>query len=494
LRALKILMVTSEVTPYAKSGGLADAVAALSRSLSRAGHEVKIFLPRYYSIDRSTLEALPDPMAVPLGSGEAWTGLYRGSLPDSNVEVYFLDYERFYGRDGIYGTKAEPDFGDNPARFALLSRAAFQLCRRLSWIPDVFHAHDWPSSLVPVYLKHLEGGEFSASASVLSVHNLGYQGIYGKEAFPSLGLPWELFYGASFEHYGRVNILKAGLATADCLSTVSPTYSREIQTPALGAGLDGLLRFRSADLVGILNGVDSGDWDPAHDRLIPAKFSSRDLSGKAACKKALQRSFGLAEDASKPLVAMVARLTDQKGIAELFGPSYGSAAKLCSDMDLQFIVQGSGEKWCESELKSLSSRFPNFKARLGYDEGAAHLVEAGADFFLMPSRYEPCGLNQMYSLLYGTLPIVHRTGGLADTVENYNQETGSGTGFMFDNLTPRSIYDTTGWAVWAYYNKKDHIDAMRKRAMEKDFSWERPAGEYAKLYERALERATARRK
>lgn len=488
-------MVTSEVTPYAKSGGLADAVAALSRSLAHEGHEVKILLPRYYSIDRATLDALPGPMAVPTNSGEVWTGLYRSTLPDSAVEIYFLDYERFYGRDGIYGTKAEPDFADNPSRFALLSRAAFQLCRRLSWIPDVIHAHDWPSALAPVYLRHLESrAEFATCASVLSIHNLGYQGLYGKESFPCLDLPWDLFYGAGFEHYGRVNILKAGLATADCLATVSPTYSREIQTPALGAGLDGLLRCRSADLVGILNGVDSGDWDPSSDRLLPAKYSGKDLSGKAVCKKALQHSFGLHEDASKPLVAMVARLTDQKGIAELFGPSYGSAAKFCSDMDLQFVVQGSGEKWCESELKSLSSRLPNFKARVGYDEGGAHLIEAGADFFLMPSRYEPCGLNQMYSLRYGTLPIVHRTGGLADTVENYNQETGSGTGFMFDNLTPRSIYDTTGWAVWAYYNKKNHIDAMRKRAMEKDFSWGRPAGEYAKLYERALERAAARRK
>lgn len=493
---MKILMVTSEVAPFAKSGGLADAVAALSRALSRAGHEVKILLPRYYSIDRSALELLPGAFGVPLGPGlgEAWTALYRSTLPGSNVPVYFLDYERYYGRDGIYGTKAEPDFRDNPARFALLSRAAFQLCRRLDWKPDIFHAHDWPSSLVPVYLRHgTEKNEFAGAASILSIHNLGYQGIYEKESFPAFGLPWELFYGAGFEHYDRVNMLKAGLASADCLATVSPTYAREIQTPALGAGLDGLLRCRSSDLVGILNGVDSSDWDPATDRFIPANFSGSRMAGKAVCKRELQKAFGLPADPGKPLLAVVARLTDQKGIAELFGPLYGCAAELCTSMDIQFVVRGSGEKWCESELVSLSGHIPNFKAQIGYDEKAAHLIEAGADFFLMPSRYEPCGLNQMYSLHYGTLPIVHRTGGLADTVENYNQETGAGTGFVFDNLTPRSIYDTCGWAVWAYYNKKSHIAAMRRRGMALDFSWDRPAEEYSRLYSHALECAKARR-
>jgi starch synthase len=348
------------------------------------------------------------------------------------------------------------------------------------------HAHDWPTSLVPVYLRQVEGpADFAGVASVLSIHNLGYQGIYAKEAFPRFGLPWELFHGAGFEHYDRINLLKAGISQADCLSTVSPTYAREIQTPALGAGLDGLLRARSSDLVGILNGVDSGEWDPSRDQLLPARFGPGDLAGKAKCKRELQKAFGLAEDDELPVIGMVARLTDQKGIAELFGPNYGSAWEICSKMAVQFAVIGSGEKWCEAELSSLSSRLPNFRTRSGYSEALAHLVEAGSDFYMMPSRYEPCGLNQMYSLRYGTLPIVHRTGGLADTVENYNQETGGGTGFAFDNLTPRSIFDTTGWAVWAWYNKPGHIAAMRKRGMEKDFSWERPASEYAKLYERA---------
>lgn len=484
---MKILMVTSEAAPFAKIGGLGDAVSALSRALERAGHDVRLVLPRYYFIDKSKLEAMGAPVGVPHGTGEAWTALYHTTLPGSSVPVYLVDYEKYFGRDGVYGTKAEPDFRDNPERFALLSRAAFQVCRSLSWFPDIMHAHDWPTGLVPVYLRSLErGGEFSRTASVISIHNLGYQGIYGKEAFPRLGLPWELFHGAGFEHYDRINLLKAGISSADCLSTVSPSYAREIQTPALGAGLDGLLRARSSDLVGILNGVDLEDWDPARDPLIPANFSANDLSGKAACKRELQKAFDLQVDPQVPVIGMVARLTDQKGIAELFGPNYGSIHKICNEMAIQFAVVGSGEKWCEAELLSLQSRLSNFRVRSGYDESLAHLVEAGSDFYMMPSRYEPCGLNQMYSLRYGTLPIVHRTGGLADTVENYNQDTGSGTGFAFDNLTPRSIFDTTGWAVWAWYNKPGHIAAMRRRGMEKDFSWERPAAEYAKLYERAL--------
>ncbi len=498
---MKILMVTSEATPYAKVGGLGDVVSALSRALSLAGHDVRIILPRYYSIDRARLAAIPEPLGVPLptggnvnggAGGEAWTSIWTTLLPASEVPVYFLDYERYYGRDGIYGTKTEPDFADNPERFALLSRAAFQLCRFLDWTPDIIHAHDWPTAIAPVYLRQFQGlGEFAGTASVFSIHNLGYQGIYDKGDFPVLGLPWELFHGAGFEHYGRVNLLKAGLSQADSLTTVSPTYSREIQTPELGAGLDGLLRSRSADLVGILNGVDSDDWDPSQDTLIPANYGPGDLSGKATCKRELQKAFGLALDPKVPVIGMIARLTDQKGIAELFGPSYGSAGRICGELAVQFVIIGSGEKWCEAELGNLQAKLPNFRVRTGYDEALAHLVEAGSDFYMMPSRYEPCGLNQMYSLRYGTLPIVHRTGGLADTVENYNQDTGSGTGFAFEHLTPLSIFDTTGWAIWAWYNKPDHIKAMVGRAMEKNFSWERPAREYAKLYAHALEKRQA---
>jgi starch synthase len=491
---MKILMVSSEAAPFAKAGGLGDAVSALARALSRAGHDVRVLLPRYYCVDRGKLEAVRGPLGIPTGSGEEWAGIYKSYLPGSVVEVYFLDHEAYFGRDGIYGSKSEPDFADNPERFAFLSRAAFQLCRKLEWIPDILHAHDWPTSLVPVLLGNAERlGEFAKTVSALTIHNLGYQGVYPKESFLSFGLPWDLFHNAGFEFYDKVNLLKAGIRSADCLTTVSPTYAREIQTPDYGFGLDGLLRFRSSDLVGILNGVDLDEWDPETDLRIPARYSSATMAGKDKCKAALQKEFGLAVSTDKPLVGMVTRLADMKGVGELFGPLYGSAFRICSDIDLQFAVVGSGAKWCEDELRSLSGRLPNFRARIGFDERLAHLVEAGADFFLMPSRYEPCGLNQMYSLRYGTLPIVHRTGGLSDTVENYNQETGAGTGFMFDNLTPRAVYDTVGWAAWAWYNKRKHIEAMRVRAMERRFSWDHAASEYAKLYDRALELAPQRR-
>ncbi|MDA8411088.1 MAG: glycogen/starch synthase [Treponema sp.] len=491
---MKILMVSSEATPFAKAGGLADAVSALSRALERAGHEVRILIPRYYFIDRTLLEPVVGGLAVPFPEGSVTCSLYRTLLPDSSIPVYFLEHEGYFGRDGIYGTKTEPDFADNTDRFALLSRGAFALCRALDWFPDIFHAHDWPTALVPVYLRHAErGGNFASAASVLTIHNLGYQGLYPAGRFPGTGLPWALFGSAGFEQGASLNLLAAGLRAADSLTTVSPTYSREIQTPEFGAGLDSVLRHRSSSLVGILNGVDGGEWDPAVDKLLPARYSKADIKGKALCKAELQRLMGLPIDPAVPLVGMVSRLAEQKGIGELFGPMHGSAWRMCTEMALQFVVVGSGEAWCETELRSLSAKLPNFRARIGYDEKLAHLVTAGSDFILVPSHYEPCGLTQLYALKYGSLPIVRRTGGLADTVENYDQGTGSGTGFMFDQLTPGSVFDTTGWAVWAWYNKVEHIRAMRERAMSRVFSWDKSAIEFSRLYDMALAAAKARR-
>lgn len=486
-------MVASEAVPFAKSGGLGDAVSALARALGRLGHDVRLVIPRYYDIDRGELELLPGPMGVSVGQEEQWTAVYTTTLPLSRVPVYFIDHEASFGRKGIYGPNGQSEFPDNPERYALLSLASFQLCRKLGWIPDIMHLHDWPSSPVAAYLASVERqGDFARTASVLSIHNLGYQGVYAKSHFPSFGLEWSQFHGAGFEFHDSLNMLKAGLSCADCLSTVSPTYAREIQTPAFGFGMDGLLRHRSRDLVGILNGVDLDDWNPETDALIPARYSSQDFQGKALCKSELQKAFGLPQDPDVPVFGMVARLTDQKGTGELFGPGYGAVHPMCTDMKIQIALLGSGDAWCESEVRTLSVSLPNFKAKIGYSEKVAHLIEAGSDFYLMPSRYEPCGLNQMYSLRYGTLPVVRRTGGLADTVENYSQESGEGTGFMFDDLTPRALYDTVGWAVWAWYNRKDHVEAMRLKAMSRTFSWDKSANEYLALYGRALAVRAAR--
>ena len=490
---MKIMMISTEAVPYAKAGGLADVVSSLSLALSKQGHEIKIVIPRYYGIDRSGLAALEGPMGVPLGGSEEWCGIYSTLLPNSGkknpVMVYFIDHEKFFGRDGIYGTASEPDFPDNPWRFTFFCKAVFQLCRKISWYPDVLHSHDWPAALVPVFLKFAERREnFSKTVSVLTIHNLGYQGVYYKENFNCTGLGWETFYTAGFEDWNMMNMLKAGLWSADGLNTVSPNYAEETKTQAFGSRLDGVLRYRSADYRGILNGIDTDIWNPEKDPCIPEPFSAGNMGGKAKAKAALQKEFGLPEDPEIPVMGIVSRLTEQKGIGELYGPGYGSVYSICRDMELQMVVLGSGMSWCENEILSLASRLPNFRARIGYNEKLSHLIEAGSDFFLMPSRYEPSGLNQMYSLAYGTIPIVRNTGGLTDTVENFNQETGIGTGFMFNDLTPQAIYNTVGWAVWAWYNRREQIGEMRRRGMKLDFSWAVSAKKYVEMYESTLKK------
>jgi len=494
---MKILMVASEAVPWVKTGGLADMVSALSISLANLGHDVKIVIPRYYSVDRGSLEKLPGAMGTPMGGIEEWSAVYATDMPGSSkdkpVKVYFIDHEIFFGRDGVYGNPAESDFKDNSRRFFFFCRAVFQLCRKIKWYPDILHAHDWPAAPATVYLKFAErvpesAGEFKNTVSLLTVHNLGYQGIYHKDNFNYTGLGWDVFYYAGFEDWSMMNMLKAGLYSADKLNTVSPNYAEETKSQMHGFRLDGVLSYRSADYSGILNGIDNKTWNPEKDVYIPNNYSVNDLSGKAKIKEALQREFGLPRDSSVPLIGMVSRLTDQKGVGELFGPSYGSAWSICRDMDLQLVLLGSGEYWCENEITGLASRLSNFKAKIGYNEKLSHLVEAGSDFFLMPSRYEPCGLNQMYSLVYGTIPIVRSTGGLVDTVQNYNEKTGEGTGFMFDQLNPSSIYNTVGWAVWAWYNRKGDIEEMRKRGMTQDFSWEKSAKKYIHIYKEALKK------
>lgn len=487
---MKILMVTAETVPFAKTGGLADMVSALAIQLSKMGHDVRIVMPRYYRIDRRKLTKLEGPMAIAAGQEETWSAVYTTNMPGcDNLPVYFIDHEQCFGRDGIYGVPTETDFHDNPYRFAVLNHGAFQLCRKLNWYPDIIHCHDWSACIAPAILKHVcRYCGFEKTASVLTIHNQGYQGQYSKDSFPALGLDWGLYYGAGFEHQGGINMLQAGVSSSDMITTVSPTYAKEIQTAEGGFGMDGLLRVRSEVIKGILNGADLKQWSPEVDKKIPATYSANDMKGKAICKEELQKKMGLEINPDIPIVGIVTRLADQKGIAEIFAPTYGSIYQICTDMKVQVVVLGSGEAWCENEIRNLESKLPNFRAYVGYDDALSHLIEAGSDFFLMPSKYEPCGLNQIYSMLYGTLPIVRKTGGLADTVDNYNQETGDGTGFVFEHLTPRAIYDTVGWAVWAYYNRKDHIKKMQQTGMKKTFGWDEAAEKYLEVYKEALYR------
>jgi len=485
-------MATSEAVPYVKTGGLADMVSALSLALAQQGHDVRMVLPRYYAINRSELglTALEGPMGVPMGGREEWSEVYTSSMPGSAanpVRVYFIDHENFFGRDGIYGNAAAPDFLDNPRRFTFFSRAVFQLCKKIDWYPDILHAHDWPGALIPVFLKFGERqANFAKTVSVLTIHNLGYQGIYSKDNFYHTGLGWDVFYNAGFEDWNMMNLLKAGLCSADILNTVSENYAEETKTSAYGCRLDGILRSRSSDYRGILNGIDTEIWNPHNDPLIPAAYSTRNMAGKEKAKERLQKEFGLPLSPDTPVIGFISRLTGQKGVGELFGPAYGSAYTICRDMNVQFVILGSGEAWCENEIRSLAGKLSNLKARIGFDEATSHLIEAGSDFFLMPSRYEPSGLNQMYSLAYGTIPIVRNTGGLRDTVENFDPETGGGTGFMFNDLTPNAIYNTVAWAIETYNNRRPQLTAMQKRGMGKDFSWEKSAKKYVQMYEEAL--------
>ncbi len=492
--AKRVLMVTSETVPFAKSGGLADVVTALSGALLDAGVDVRILMPYYGFISGPPIEPLGIELSVPLGISRETGILHRSRLPRRAVPVYLLQNDDFYNREGIYGGKDNVAYGDNARRFTFLNRAVFEACRALDWVPDIVHLHDWPVGLVATYLKTTKSsGEFADTASVMTIHNIGYQGVFPKQDIFYTSLSWEGIRDTSNPADETMNLLRLGLRDADALTTVSPSYAAEIQSPEYGAGLDRLLVSRRTDLVGILNGIDYDEWNPTDDPLLPHRFSIDDLSGKAENKRELQEACGFPIDSTTPIVGIVSRLVDQKGFVELADPDSGSIRRICNDMAVQMVVLGTGEPWCEDELRKLDDELDNFHVLIGFDNKMAHLIEAGSDFFLMPSRYEPCGLNQMYSLRYGTLPIVRRTGGLADTVEQYDQETGTGTGFLFDDLTPQSVYDVTGWAIWAYFNKPDHIDEMRRRAMRARFSWERSAADYLGVYDGAIKKRRARR-
>lgn len=485
-------MITSEAVPYAKTGGLADVVSALALELARKGHDVRLLLPRYYRIDRSKLECHPQPLSVWMNGKEEWTGVYETVLEDGGAScpVYFLDHEFYFGRDGIYGHRMDEGFSDNAARYALLCRGTFQLCRMLHWIPDVFHCHDWAAAPVCYLLQKEEKyREFGRSISVLTIHNLGYQGKFGLDEARYIQQEMDSYHLSTLEFEGDLNYLKAGIMSAHKLTTVSPTYAQEIQGEEQGFRLNGLLHYRREDLTGILNGIDYNIWNPAKDKYLGDNtFTPDNIRPKAKLKGHVQKTMGLPVDSKVPLVGIITRLVDQKGIQEMFSPGKGAMFNICRDMDVQFAILGSGDAWCEEEISRLSEKLPNLGVYIGYNNELAHNIEAGCDFFLMPSRYEPCGLNQIYSLAYGTLPIVRATGGLADTVENYDQKKGEGTGFTFYDLYPEVLYNVMKWVVETWYERRPHIRKMRKRAMERHFSWPMAAEEYEMVYEEGVKK------
>lgn len=487
---LKICIAASEVAPFAKTGGLADVAGALPKALRALGHRVAIIMPRYQMVDveRHGLRRLGVSIEVPIAGRIEKAELLEGTL-DGGVPVYFIEKPSYYDRPALYGT-TEGDYHDNAERFIFFSRGVLEAIKALDLGPQVLHCNDWQTGLAPVYLKTLyrEDSALAGLATVFSVHNLGYQGLFWHLDMPMTGLGWELFTIDGLEFYGKLNFLKGGLMFADVLSTVSETYAKEIQTEEFGHRLDGVLRHRSADLYGIVNGIDYEVWNPATDLHLGANYTPDDLAGKAACKKALQKEMGLPARADTPLVGIVSRLAAQKGL-DLIVEAMGRLMAL----GLQLVILGSGEAVYHEALQEAAERYPKqLGLMLGFDEGLAHRIEAGADMFLMPSRYEPCGLNQLYSLKYGTIPVVRATGGLEDTIVDYSEERGEGTGFKFRSYVAEEMVEAVARACRLYSDQKAWGRIVNE-AMAQDFSWGASARAYDALYRRAIAQAAAAR-
>ncbi|MCU0792841.1 MAG: glycogen synthase GlgA [Opitutaceae bacterium] len=480
---LKILFVSPEVEPFVKVGGLADMVGSLPKALAALGHDVRIILPAYGSLRLdSHWHARPDPLGVDVGTSAHWARTWETVLPGTKVPVYALEHEGLFGRPEVY---AGPwgNHPDNDLRFAFLCRGALNLCLQIDWIPDVVHAHDWTTGLLPLLLNTtLRHTPLGRTASVFTIHNLEHQGYCDRRVLDFAHIPPGEFRPDSTESGGAVNMLKAGLYHATKLTTVSPTYAEEIKTPAGGWGLDSVLRFRAADLIGILNGIDPAAWNPAMDKNLPRPYDQRSVTpGKAAAKLSLQRRLGLDEDAHIALFGIVSRFASQKGL-DLVAEAM---PHILDRMHVQFALLGAGDPGLEQTFRWAAEAFPGrVGVHVGYDNSLSHLIQAGSDFFLMPSRAEPCGLTQMYAMRYGTPPLVRSTGGLIDTVDQYVEGAtpAVGTGFRFQDATAPALYNTVGWACATYYDRPAELHAMRLRGMDRDFSWNLSAKRYEELY------------
>jgi starch synthase len=461
---MKVLFAASEAVPFVKTGGLADVSGALPAALKDLGVDVRVFLPFY--------NRLVDEKARLI---ECAPGIYEAEV--NGVRFYFIRNDAYFDREGLYGNP-DCDYADNLERFAFFSRATLEATKALEFRPDVIHCNDWQTGLIPAYLRDSFKRDpfFKSTATLFTVHNLAFHGFGTIEAYPETGLSPEFLSPDGLEFYGRVSQLKSGLSFSDVITTVSETYAKEIRTPELGFGLDGLLNHRSDSLFGVLNGVDVERWNPARDPDIAASYSSNDLAGKKKCKEALLREFKLEIDPDAPLIGVVSRLTEQKGW-ELFM----EAEKEITALDFSLALLGTGDKKMEEYFTGLARRFPKrVSARICYDERLAHMVEAGADIFLMPSRYEPCGLNQIYSLIYGTVPIVRATGGLNDTVRDVSEERANG--FKFADFSAAALVAKLAEATSLFKCDKSAWQKLSLSSMDEDFSWTKPARRYAELY------------
>jgi starch synthase len=492
--AVDVVFVASEAVPLAKTGGLADVAGALPRALEEEGHRAVLFLPCYRRVQAAGLE-LEDTgvtLSIPIGARVVEGRIRRTRLPGSGVVVYLVDQPGYFDRDGLYAT-GTTDYDDNCERFVYFQRAVLETIRALRLRPDVIHCNDWQTGLIPAYARTLYKNvpELTSAGTLLTIHNLAYMGLFPHWDLVLTGLDWHLFNSRQLEHNGKLCFMKAGLVFADLLSAVSPTYAREIQTPRYGSGLDGLLRDRRSDLYGIVNGIDTGAWSPFHEPMIAERYDAASVvQGKARCKDWLQGHTGLDRRPEVPLFAQIGRLDPQKGwdlLAEV-------ADRLLA-RDTQLLVLGAGHQKYQALLEDLAHRHPGrCSAFLGFDEALAHQIEAGADLFLMPSLFEPCGLNQLYSLAHGTMPIVRATGGLADTVVDANPRTladGTATGFCFTDRTAEALWRTIGRALRLWPDREAWVRLMRT-GMAQDWSWGRSAREYTRLYEEITHRVRSR--
>jgi starch synthase len=483
-RFMRILLASSEVHPYSKTGGLADMVGALGKALARAGHRVGIVTPLYLG----TRERFPElnqlldlPLDLPLGlrrvRAEVWS-----AEPMPGLTVYFIDQPEYYQRSTLYH-KDGLDYPDNAERFIFFSKAVARLALRLPWKPELLHAHDWQAGLAVALLEHQRRapGQGTVPRTCMTIHNLAYQGVFPVAQYALTNLPWDYFTPSGLEFYGQMNCLKAGIAYADVLTTVSPRYAREITTQDLGCGLDGLLRQRQASLIGILNGVDYDEWNTTDNPYLKHSYGSNDLAGKAANKADLQREVGLPVDPKIPLFGNIGRMVEHKG-GEIMLGTFEEMLRA----NIQFVQLGTGEPVFQRAFQDLARRFPDRAVvQIGYDEGLSHRIEAGCDFFVMPSRFEPCGLNQMYSLRYATIPIVRATGGLDDTVIDIKEDAARANGIKFNEYSSRAFAKGIQKAL-ALYHEPELLQHFRQNAMAADFSWDRTAGEFVRVYQRAV--------
>ena len=480
---MQIVFAASECTPYAKTGGLADVVGALPPAVSKLGHRVSVYLPFYARVRKllgGEAKVAIRSITIPFRDSNRFVDVVNGGVHDG-VRYYFIDCPEFFDRQELYGT-AGNDYPDNAERFGLFCRAVIE-ATKIFGVPDVFHVHDWQAALIPVYLKTVYATDpaLHNAASVLTIHNAAYQGKFPPTTTEELLFPWSIFTMDKVEQYDRFNFLKGGVVYSDQLTTVSRKYAEEIQTPAFGEQLEGVLLNRKADLHGILNGVDYSLWNPATDGSLAAHYSPDKLEGKRACRADLLHAFGLEKVSdTTPVVGIISRLAMQKG--------FDIVAKIFDELgkrDLVVTALGSGDPYYEGLFRDWAFRFPTtVSVRFGYDDALSHKIEAGADMFLMPSRYEPCGLNQIYSLKYGTVPIVRATGGLDDTIEGWNAEKGTGTGFKFEGFDPNDLLAEIDRALATFQNQKIWTILMRN-GMARDYSWAVPAREYVKVYEEA---------